>query len=256
MNSAKASPESKLVCAGVGNSSIQFARFPMNRTTGTKCLPKPLGTASVTIVDSFTPPPLDDNYRDADWVVASVNRPATKKLREWAEQRLKAKSFRILENDQFPLRHRVKVLAHVGSDRLAAAVAANCLRADDRSAIFIDAGTALTVNVLAADGAFLGGAILPGLGSSLRALAKHTDQLPLVDLNLTSADQAPLPVGDDTEAAIRSGVYWGLVGTARELIRRMSHQVQADPQILVTGGFGIWLSRELGGAARTNHTWC
>lgn len=161
-----------------------------------------------------------------------------------------ANSFRVVENEQFPLEHRVPQLSRVGSDRLAAAVAVNRLRSAGHAAIFVDAGTALTVNVLSPEGEFLGGAILPGLGTSLRALARHTDQLPLVDLNLANSDQAPLAIGDHTEAAIRSGVYWGLVGAARELIARMSEQICVEPQILVTGGFGIWLTRELGTMAR------
>ncbi len=213
-------------------------------------LPVPAASASVPVVASFTPPTLDDRFQDADWFVASVNRLATASLQQWATQSLAARSFTVLVNDQFPLRHQVRALASVGSDRLAAAVAANHVRAPNRSTIFIDAGTALTVNALDANGVFLGGAILPGLGTSLRALAKHTDQLPLVDLNLSESDQAPLPIGDHTEAAIRSGVYWGLVGATRELMDRMSVQLQAEPQMLVTGGFGIWLARELGAAAR------
>lgn len=242
--------KSALVCAAVGNSSLQVGRFAAHPAISPQVLPAPLTFTSVPIGDAFAPPQVDDACRDADWVVTSVNGPVTEQLRAWATRQFFARSFVVLHNEQFPIRHRIAQLVRVGSDRLAAAVAANQLRSPQRCAIFVDAGTAVTVNALATDGLFLGGAILPGMGSSLRALAKYTDQLPLVELNLAPADPPPQAIGDRTEAAIRAGVYWGLVGATRELIQRMSAQLPGEPQIFVTGGFGVWLARELGAAAR------
>lgn len=190
-----------------------------------------------------------DGYRE--WYVASVNPEGAKRLQDFANE-LGAESFLVFTNDQFPIESAVRALDKVGSDRLAAAVAVNQLRDHDRSAIFIDAGTALTVNAISDDGVFLGGAILPGAGTSLAALAKATAQLPKVELDLSDTDEAPPAIGDDTRAAIRSGVYWGLVGAARELIEQMSKQFAGPPQVFVTGGFGPWLSAELTRHAKTD----
>ena len=130
-------------------------------------------------------------------------------------------------------------------DRLAAAVAANALRDPQKPAIVIDAGTAMTVNAISKSGVFLGGAILPGVATSLIALAKATQQLPQVEFHFRSPDESPEPIGKETHDAIRSGVYWGLVGAAQELARRMSSVTNETAQVFVTGGFGPWLATEL-----------
>ena len=58
----------------------------------------------------------------------------------------------------------------VGIDRLVDAVAVNRLRDAKRSAAIVDVGTAITVDLVSANGAFLGGAILPGIAMAARAL--------------------------------------------------------------------------------------
>ena len=102
----------------------------------------------------------------------------------------------------------------MGLDRLAAAVAANVLRDASRPAIVIGAGSAITVNLVAADGAFEGGVILPGFRMSAEALY-GADLLPLTVL--APNDEPPPIVGKNTEAAIRSGLFWGAVGAVREI---------------------------------------
>ena len=94
-----------------------------------------------------------------------------------------------------------------GIDRLVDAVAANRLRKSHRPAAIVDVGTAITVDLVAADGAFLGGSILPGIALSARALHEFTDLLPLVDVG--ELVEPPPALGTDTEAAMRSGLFWG-----------------------------------------------
>jgi type III pantothenate kinase len=233
-----------IVAAGVGNTSLQFGVIEFGRTP----VPQPRQHHTFPIIngDPQFAPPAPDDYRH--WIVASVHPPATQRLRAWAEK-LGAESFHVLTNDEFPIASDVEVLDQVGSDRLAAAVAVNRLRDPSLAAIFVDAGTALTVNAISADGVFLGGAILPGAGTSLAALEKATQQLPKVELDLKNSGEPPRPIGKHTRAAIRSGVYWGLVGAARQLIEQMSEELQSQPQLFVTGGFGPWLSAELMGQA-------
>ena len=64
----------------------------------------------------------------------------------------------------------------VGIDRLAAAAAASLVKPAGRPAVVVDCGTAVTVDMLAADGRFLGGAILPGPSLMARALADGTSK--------------------------------------------------------------------------------
>ena len=91
-----------------------------------------------------------------------------------------------------PLTIRVEEPARVGIDRLLAALAADRLRQRDRAAIVVDLGTAITVDLVEADGAFAGGAILPGIATSARALAEQTDALPQVDSSSSWTNRRPL----------------------------------------------------------------
>ncbi len=104
----------------------------------------------------------------------------------------------------------------------------------------IDCGSAITVDAVDQSGAFVGGAILPGLGLAARALAEFTYWLPRVDVN-----QPPEPLGKNTEQALRSGLYWGTVGGLNELVRRLSEELGGQPVVYITGGDAALLSGRL-----------
>jgi type III pantothenate kinase len=131
-----------------------------------------------------------------------------------------------------------------GPDRLLAAWTG--ARLHGRPVIVIDLGTATTVDAVDADGFFLGGAILPGLGLSAYALAEGTARLPRVELDLP-ADV----IGSDTAAAIRSGVVLGQLGAVRELVARMRHRLAVEPRLV---GMAVPDGASRPGAATTSRT--
>lgn len=170
------------------------------------------------------------------------------------------------DRSRFPLRIDVDFPERVGIDRLLTAVAANRLRRAGQPAIVVDSGTASTVDHVSADGRFCGGAILPGFDLCARALHQYTARLPLVPL-APLLEASPDDVGRNTEAAIRSGLYWGHVGSVRELLRRLMHRAaeemaggdgrhlgnlaEADmPLVLITGGAAPLLTPHLPSIAR------
>jgi type III pantothenate kinase len=161
-----------------------------------------------------------------DWSLSSIERPVPLSSR---------KLLNIEMNVEFPDR--------VGIDRLLAAIAANKLRTPDQAALIVDSGTATTINLVDEEGVFQGGAILPGLRLSAKALHEYTQLLPHVSLE-ELASQTRGPVGKETQEAIRSGLYWGQIGAIRELSQRM---LQDHPQAcrLLTGGGAELLSPEL-----------
>ena len=106
-----------------------------------------------------------------------------------------------------PLAARVDEPDKVGLDRLANALAADRLRAAERGAIVVDLGSAITVDVVSPDGAFLGGAILPGIAMSARALHEFTDLLPLEPMSELA--QPPAAVGKDDVGLSASGALLG-----------------------------------------------
>lgn len=155
----------------------------------------------------------------------------------------------IANTDSFPLTIRVDEPRRVGIDRLLNVVAVNELRSIDRPAIVVDSGTATTVDVIAADGAFEGGAILPGLALSAKALHEYTALLPFVSV-AELGEATPEPLGRNTREAIRSGLFWGQLGAVKELIDR---QAGADVEIFVTGGGGALLAEHLPKARFESH---
>jgi len=139
-----------------------------------------------------------------------------------------------LTADDLPLMQRTEQPERVGIDRLLNAVAVNRLRQPERPALAIDLGTACTVDLIAPDGAFEGGAIFPGVTLSAEAL--HTGTASLPQLAAESSDDWPELVGKSTQAAIAFGLYWGTIGTVRELVDRISQECAYPPQLFFTGG--------------------
>ena len=116
--------------------------------------------------------------------------------------------------------------AQLGCDRFAAAIGARAV-APGQAVIVANCGTATTIDAITADGVFLGGMILPGLGLMASSLARNTAQLPQI------ADAAPLPAGfaDNTDDAILSGCLAAQTGAIERAVRM--HGAQA---CLLSGG--------------------
>jgi len=163
----------------------------------------------------------------------SVHREAFGRLRRWLTECRPAASIDALTCQQMPIHVAVAQPERVGMDRLAAAVAANRLRDPQRPAIVIDTGSAITVDLIDPQGTFRGGAILPGMQMSAAALHRATDALPLVHFDPA---HPPAAVGTSTDAAIRSGLYWGTVGSLRETIARIAAELSGDAELFGAGG--------------------
>jgi type III pantothenate kinase len=236
------------IAVDIGNSRIKFGQFRCDTKLGTqqRTLPEPSAVFDLLIVSKagdFDVKLLND-WADAylsestEWLIASVHRGAaerlTKVLRQVAARSKALWLVKQLTYRDITIPTRVDALERVGIDRLLAASAADRLRERDRSVIIIDLGTAITVDLLEADGAFAGGAILPGIATAARALADQTDALPQVEIEYL--DKPPDPIGKSTVPAIESGIYWGAIGAVRELVARLSAGRTPVPQVFITGG--------------------
>jgi type III pantothenate kinase len=136
----------------------------------------------------------------------------------------------------------------VGIDRLLDGVAANRLRDPDRPAVVVDVGSAITVDLVSREGAFLGGAISPGIAMSARALHEFTDLLPLIDMSELTLP--PPALGTSTVSAMRSGLFWGAVGAIRQLIECLTADAASEPEVFLSGGAGPAVASLLGKPAR------
>lgn len=170
--------------------------------------------------------------------IASVHPSASAVIEEMFGGRLRALNARDL-----PLEIRVDHPERVGIDRLLNAVAINRIRQAAAPAIVVDLGTACTVDLIAADGSFEGGAILPGVTLSSSALHSGTAVLP--ELGLADFREEPTVVGKSTQSAIASGLYWGILGAVRELVERIRQGCESAPQVFLTGGGATHLAEHL-----------
>lgn len=168
------------------------------------------------------------------FIVTGSNRPRIKHLLDnWSLDR--SPPLTIPDNSRIPISIDVEYPDRVGPDRILNGVAVNRLRPADRPAIIVDSGTATTVDVIARQGSFQGGAILPGIVMGARALHEFTTTLPLID-GREFLVQSPEALGKRTETAMASGLYWGHVGAVKELVHRLSSTVDAVPDLFLTGG--------------------
>lgn len=227
------------VAVDIGNTAVKVAWFGDERLSP-HLLPVPTAQFELPAVggdlqlDALPFASIAAAHPAAPWFVSSVNRSACDRLAAWRADALPSAPWRVLDYRVLPLTVDVDFPDRVGLDRLATSCAADWLRAPDRDAIVVDAGTALKIHVIRADGVFVGGAILPGLRLSSESLHVRTDLLPRV--GVSTADQQPPVVGRNTEAAIRSGIYWGAVGAVREIVTRMRAECRSEPQVFITGG--------------------
>jgi type III pantothenate kinase len=135
-----------------------------------------------------------------------------------------------------PLAIRVDRPGDVGADRLVNALAA--ARLHGTPAVVVDFGTATTFDCVAADGAYVGGAIAPGLELGLEALAARTAKLPRIELR--APDRA---IGRDTVSAMQSGTIFGYQALAAGLLVRVRRELadanDVEPEAvcaILTGG--------------------
>ncbi len=242
-----ATPARPLIAVDVGNSRIKLGWFERSLAND---FPLPDRTLRLTL-DALDWTELENWLggvapADLDWRLGSVNRAAQSQLIDWLRDRDAIASTMLLAAGDLPLRVALPRPDMVGVDRLLDAVAANRLRPADRAAVVVDLGTAITVDLVSADGGFQGGAILPGLMTSAKALNQFTDMLPL----LAELDGAPEALGKSTLEAMRSGLFWGAVGGIRELVARFAEQLSATPAVIVAGGSSHVVADLLGNDAR------
>ena len=140
-----------------------------------------------------------------------------------------------------PIAVRVDRPDEVGADRLVNALAA--ARLYGTPAVVVDFGTATTLDCVATDGAYVGGAIAPGLELGLEALAARTAKLPRIELR--TPDRA---IGRNTVQAMQSGTIFGYQALAAGLLERVRAELAEATGVEPSGDQGDPDRRAVGGA--------
>ena len=171
--------------------------------------------------------------RSARWLISSVHADRALALEQWITARETGDTMLRLSAADVPLAVEVEAPHRVGMDRLCAALGGYAC-AQGRPVVVVDAGSAITVDAVSAQGAFLGGTIFLGLHGALQHLARVGSALPQLDLAGTSLEITPL--GKSTDQAILSGVVLAAAGGVNELVARIQATGREIAQVYVTGG--------------------
>lgn len=128
----------------------------------------------------------------------------------------------------------------VGADRIANSISGMHLY-PNKNLLIVDLGTATTFCAISKTKDYLGGSIVAGLRITMEALENQTAKLPSVEI--VSMEQA---LGRSTVESIQSGLYFGHLGTMKELIQRISNEVFGGerPFVIGTGGFSSLFEKE------------
>jgi type III pantothenate kinase len=161
--------------------------------------------------------------------VSSVVPPLGSEFERLTERYLDARCLTVGPGMKTGMPIRIENPLEVGADRLVNAIAAY-----DRfgeACVSVDFGTGINIDVVSADGEYLGGAIGPGLAPSLSALIERAARISRIDL-----EEPREAIGRSTRAAINSGFIFGFAGLIDGIVRRIEEELPS-PRLLATGGY-------------------
>ena len=177
------------------------------------------------------------HYPTIDAAILASSRPSDEEVEHWLKDRMK-RFIRFDSQVEVPIRNAYRTPQTLGSDRLAAAVGAHALYPGS-PVLVVDFGTAITIDLVSAQGEFLGGNISPGAMTRFKALHHFTKKLPLCGLT-----EETVLLGGDSFEAIESGVINGIVYEIEGYIRELKQKYDGL-RIIFTGGDGNFFAKRL-----------
>jgi len=169
--------------------------------------------------------------------IASVVPPLFYTLREFAQTYFGATPLFINPDLDTGVPLDVDEPQSVGADRIA-----NVAAAYDRfkdACIVVDFGTATNFDVVSSEGAFMGGAIAPGIQIAMDALFKMAAALPRIKLV-----RPPSAVGRSTVTNMQAGILFGVAGQVDGIVRRIHEELGRQVPVIATGGLAPLVASE------------
>ena len=215
---------SRQLIIDIGNSSAKAALFEGDR------LVEEFRVEHEALPSFFADRTMDGDIRAA---IVSTVIPLGEEVERAIEQ-LEFPCLRMSARLKMPFRIAYQTPETLGADRLAA-VAEACTQKPGCDLLVIDVGTAITYDIVTADGLYLGGNISPGIDMRFKALNHFTGKLPLV-----KKEGERHAIGITTETALREGV---LQGVDKEIGGYIREYREKYPHLLVflTGGGSFFL---------------
>ncbi|PZR64971.1 MAG: type III pantothenate kinase [Chloroflexi bacterium] len=230
----------KLLAADIGNTNLTLGLFDGESLVASwRATARPVATTDELAAQVAGLLALDGERleRIEAVAIASVVPPLAATFERMVHDRLALDPFLLdASTVRGALEIRIDRPAEAGADRLANALAV--CREFPLPAIVVDLGTSTNFDVVSADGAYLGGAIAPGLGLSLEALAGRAAKLPRIELR-----RPPRAIGTTTVQAMQSGTVNGYIGLVSGLLAALRTELlEASPPasrvtVIATGGY-------------------
>jgi type III pantothenate kinase len=253
----------RLIAVDIGNSSTKFgiskdtadAMDHFHAVSNREALTK----ASMQWLTEWAQP----GEEALNWAVCSVNETRTIELESWVRKNRSCDDFHVIGADDIELVDDVQSREMLGRDRLLAAWQARRIFPTG-PLVIVDAGTAVTMDVVDASDVFRGGLIFPGAATMLQMLANQTASLPdLSDVGIGGITSSPgslcgshdssdwsgtsaFPtIGKSTHQALLIGVYQTQLSTLRNVIESTRQLFSGSITVVTTGGGMVELQRWL-----------
>jgi type III pantothenate kinase len=229
----------KLLAADIGNTNVSLGLFTDDELVGSwRATTHPAASVDELAAELAALLGLDGHrLEELDAVaIASVVPPLTDSWRRLVAERI-GSDIVTIDADGLAgiLPIQIDRPAEAGADRLANALAARTEFGGP--AIVIDLGTSTNFDLVSADGAYIGGAIAPGMGLSLEALVGRASKLPRIELR-----RPPSAIGANTIHAMQSGAVLGYIGLVSGLLTALRGELsERSPDssritVVATGG--------------------
>ena len=171
----------------------------------------------------------------SDCIISSVVPPVFNAVKNGVIKVIKKEPMVVGAGLKTGLNIHVEVPSQVGSDRIVIAVAA--LAEYKAPLILMDFGTATTIEVVEPENIYVGGAIIPGVKTSLDALTSKAAQLPGISL-----ERPKKVIGKNTADCIRSGMMYGTAAMIDGMIDRMEEELGHSSTLIATGGMAQFIT--------------
>ena len=216
-----------ILCIDIGNTSITYAILENNNFNSINRISSNKHELNIT-----------DNSNIKHIAISSVVPNLTDYYQQFFNQKFNINPF-IVNHQNCNINLNVDSPHEVGADRICNVIGAR--EKYGTPSIVIDFGSATTYDIIDENGAFIGGAIAPGIDVSANYLIKKAALL-----NKTAFQFPSNVIGKNTETNLQSGIMYGGLDSVEGMIRRIKKELNYKKMnIVLTGGFSHLISNKM-----------
>lgn len=229
-----------LLVVDVGNTNIAFGVYDNDTLSATWRMStiknKTSDEIGIFLLDILKVKDINKEFI-TDCIISSVVPPIMYSLTHAIRKYLSVEPIVVNNGMDFGLEIKYENASEVGADRLVNAYAA--FEMYGGPLVIIDFGTATTFCAVSENGAYLGGAICPGVKISLEALYENTAKLPRVDIG-----KPENVIGASTVEAMKSGTFYSYVGGVDYIAAKFKAELGENTKVVATGGLARLISED------------